>query len=62
MVKLLIQCYHHVAEHSGLEYTLSLTKQRYWIINGRSFSMSASDKRYEGEVVVPQYHLVEEKF
>ena len=36
VVKLLIQYYHHVAGHSGLEYTLSLTRQRYWIINGRS--------------------------
>ena len=36
MVKLLIQYYHHVAGHSGLEYTLLLTRQRSWIINGRS--------------------------
>ena len=33
---LLIQHYHHIAGHSGLEYTLSLIRQRYWIINGRS--------------------------
>ena len=36
VVKLLVRYYHHVAGHSGLEYTLSLTRQRYWIINGRS--------------------------
>ena len=36
VVKLLIQHCHHVAGHSGLEYTSSLTRQRYWIINARS--------------------------
>ena len=36
MVKLLIQYYHHLAGHSGLEYTLSLARQRYWIINRKS--------------------------
>ena len=36
VVKLLIQYYYHLAGHSGLEYTLSLTRQRYCIINGRS--------------------------
>ncbi|XP_078357279.1 uncharacterized protein LOC144642164 [Oculina patagonica] len=36
VVKLIIQYYHHISGHSGLEYTLSLTRQKYWIINGRS--------------------------
>ena len=27
--------YHLISGHSGLEYTLSLTRQKYWIINGR---------------------------
>lgn len=36
VVKLIIQYYHHVAGHSGLVYALSLTRQRYCIINRRS--------------------------
>ena len=36
VVKLIIQYYHLISGHSGLEYTLSLTRQKYWIINGRS--------------------------
>lgn len=36
VVKLIIQYYHLISGHSGLEYTLSLTRERYWIINGRS--------------------------
>ena len=36
VVKLIIQYYHLISGHSGLEYTRSLTRQKYWIINGRS--------------------------
>ena len=36
VVKLIIQYYHLISGHSGLEYTLSFTRQKYWIINGRS--------------------------
>ena len=32
---LIISHYHQVSGHSGLEHTLSLVRQRYWIINGR---------------------------
>ena len=36
VVKLIIKYYHHISGHSGLEYTLSLIRQRFWIINARS--------------------------
>ena len=36
VVKLIVRYYHQAAGHSGLEYTLSLIRQRYWIINARS--------------------------
>ena len=36
VVKLIIRYYHHVSGHSGVEYTLSLIRQRFWIINARS--------------------------
>jgi len=36
IVKLIIKYYHHISGHSGLEYTLALIRQRYWIINARS--------------------------
>ena len=36
VVKLIIKYYHHISGHSGLEYTLALIRQRYWIINARS--------------------------
>ena len=36
LVQLIIQYYHHISGHSGLEYTLSLIRQKYWIINIRS--------------------------
>ena len=35
VVSLIVNHYHHLSGHSGLEYTLSLIRQRYWIINGR---------------------------
>ena len=35
VVTLIINHYHHLSGHSGLEYALSLTRQRYWIIRGR---------------------------
>ena len=36
VAKLIVLHYHHVSGHSGVEYTLSLIRHRYWIINGRS--------------------------
>ena len=36
VAKLIILYYHHVSGHSGVEYTLSLIRHRYWIINARS--------------------------
>ena len=36
VVKLIIKYCHHISGHSGLEYTLSLIRQRFWIINARS--------------------------
>ena len=36
IVNLITKFYHHVSGHSGLEYTLSLTRERFWIIKARS--------------------------
>ena len=36
VVKLIIDCYHRASGHSGIEYTLSLIRERYWIIGARS--------------------------
>lgn len=36
VVQLIIQYYHHISGHSGIAYTLSLIRQKYWIINARS--------------------------
>ena len=33
---LIISHYHQISGHSGVEHTLSLVRQRYWIINGRA--------------------------
>ena len=33
---LIIHHYHQLSGHSGLEYTLSLTRRKYWIIAGRA--------------------------
>ena len=35
VVLLIVSHYHHLSGHSGVEYTLSLIRQKYWIINGR---------------------------
>ena len=35
VVTLIIKHYQHLSGHIGLEYTLSLIRQRYWIINAR---------------------------
>ena len=35
VVTLITNHYHNLYGHSGLEYTLSLIQQKYWIINGR---------------------------
>ena len=36
VVKLITKHYHHLSWHLGLEHTLSLIRQRYWIISARS--------------------------
>ena len=36
VTKLIIQYYHRASAHSGIEYTLSLIRQRYWILAARS--------------------------
>ncbi|KAK3702238.1 hypothetical protein QZH41_005406 [Actinostola sp. cb2023] len=36
VVKLIIDYYHRASAHSGIEYTLSLIRQKYWIIAARS--------------------------
>ena len=36
VVKLIIDCYHRASGHSGIEYTLSLIRERYWLIGARS--------------------------
>ena len=36
VAKLIVLYYHHVFGHSGVEYTLSLIRQRYWIVNARA--------------------------
>lgn len=43
MVQLIIH-YHHVSAHSGVEYTLSLIRQRYWVINARATVRRILDK------------------
>lgn len=35
VVTLIVNHYHHISGHSGVEYTLSLIRQNYWIIKGR---------------------------
>ena len=44
LTDLVIQHYHVIVGHSGLEYTLSAIRQRYWIINGRSNVRSVISK------------------
>ena len=36
VVELIIREYHEISGHSGLEYVLSLLRQRYWIVKARS--------------------------
>ena len=36
VVNLIINYYHRASGHSGIEYTLSLIRQRFWIISARS--------------------------
>jgi hypothetical protein len=36
VVNLITKFYHHISGHSGLEYTLSLIRERFWIIKARS--------------------------
>ena len=36
VVDLIIMHYHKASGHSGLEYTLSLVRERYWIVNARA--------------------------
>ncbi|KAK3752434.1 hypothetical protein QZH41_003515 [Actinostola sp. cb2023] len=36
IVELITRYYHHLSGHSGLEHTLSLMRERFWVINARS--------------------------
>ncbi|XP_068749394.1 uncharacterized protein [Montipora capricornis] len=36
VTKLIIEYFHRASAHSGIEYTLSLIRQRYWILGARS--------------------------
>ncbi|XP_068738205.1 uncharacterized protein, partial [Montipora capricornis] len=36
VAKLIIEYFHRASAHSGIEYTLSLIRQRYWILGARS--------------------------
>ncbi len=36
IVDLITKFYHHVSGHSGLEYTLTLIREKFWIIKARS--------------------------
>ena len=46
IVTLIVNYYHHVAGHSGVEHTLSLIRERYWIVNGRSTVKNIIGKCY----------------
>ena len=35
VVNLITKFYHHISSHSGLEHTLSLIRQKFWIIKAR---------------------------
>ena len=36
VVTLIVNYYHHASRHLGVEHILSLIRERYWIVNGRS--------------------------
>ena len=36
VTKLIVEYFHHASGHSGVEYTLSLIRQRYWILGARN--------------------------
>jgi hypothetical protein len=46
VVTLIVNYYHHVLGHSGMEHTLSLIRERYWIVNGRSTVKNIIGKCY----------------
>ena len=46
VVTLIVNYYHHVSGHSGVEHTLSLIRERYWIVNGRATVKNIIGKCY----------------
>ena len=44
VVNLIIDYYHRASGHSGVEYTLSLLRQGYWIIGARSIVRNIINK------------------
>jgi hypothetical protein len=46
VITLIVNYYHHVLGHSGVEHTLSLIRERYWIVNGRSTVKNIIGKCY----------------
>ena len=36
VVRLIISVYHHTSRHSGMEHVLSMIRERFWIVKGRS--------------------------
>ena len=46
VVTLIVNYYHHVSGHSGVERTLSLIRERYWIVNGRATVKNIIGKCY----------------
>ena len=46
VVTLIVNFYHHVSGHSGVEHTLSLIRERYWIVNGRATVKNIIGKCY----------------
>ena len=40
IANLIIRHYHKLCGHSGVEHTLALIRERYWIINGREYDFA----------------------
>ena len=47
IVKLIIDYYHRASGHSGVEYTLSLIRQRFWIVGARSSVRNINNKCFD---------------
>ena len=47
VVKIIINFYHEISGHSGAEYTLSLIRQRFWIIGARQSVRNTVNKCFD---------------